>query len=121
MQKGIEELFRVISEHSASVPIIVIGTKKDIFLNMKKGEAIGLRSMLEGDFSTLQSRIEDYAETALKQRQKAIEGKLLDIPGAKYNNVVYVSSGELARFVLLLNPRMSTDQQSQTTKPRSRN
>ena len=92
LQRANEEIFLALSQHAVSIPTIVVATKKDEFVDERKGNALNNNLCIDGDVTALKLRIEEYAEQELCKRQALIEKELLDVPGARLERLIAVSN-----------------------------
>ena len=85
-QSAALELFETLSQNARETPIVVIGTKKDEFLDMQYGKA-------RRQFPNEADR-EAFAEKELRDRIALMEAELLEIEGSKCDIFVSVSKGK---------------------------
>jgi hypothetical protein len=88
-QKATVELFKTVSRFANNVPIIIVGTKKDQFKDIKVGEA--KREARKNKTEKSLGSFDAYAEVHFKRRMKEIETELLEIEGGRFDGVVGVS------------------------------
>ena len=85
-QKGPVAIFSALAENS-EIPIVIVGTKKDEFLDMHFGKARRQIKDLK--------KLEVYCEEELRQRMLLIEKELQEIKDARFDAMVAVSKGKL--------------------------
>jgi hypothetical protein len=81
-------------DHAKNVPIVVVATKKDKFMESALGEAMG---KIGKDFEDNQAMFEawnSYAEESFVERMALIESELLEISGRHFDAFVAISSSK---------------------------
>lgn len=92
LQSATEQLFKAASELAAEVPIIVVATKKDDFLDIEFG---AYRKQLKKEGKRFdEEACEAYAEEKLQERIETIRNEMLSVPGGRLDACVAVSQGE---------------------------
>lgn len=94
LQTATEKLFQAVSEYANDVPIIIVATKKDNFLDIEFGAR---RKELKKQSRRFDEEdCEQYAEERLKERIAIIRSEMESVPGGRLDACVAVSQGTTA-------------------------
>ncbi|KAK4888693.1 hypothetical protein LTR27_012432 [Elasticomyces elasticus] len=92
LQTATEKLFLAVSQFASDVPIVVVATKKDDFLEIQFG-AHRKAMKKEGKFFD-EEACDQYAVEQLAERIDKINGEMLSIPGGRLNACVAISQDD---------------------------
>lgn len=94
LQSATEKLFQAVSKHASDVPIVVVATKKDDYLDI---EFSAKRKELKKNKQPYDENVcEEYAEGKLRSRLDEIRAEMESLAGGRLNAVVAVSHGKRA-------------------------
>ncbi|KAK3615107.1 hypothetical protein LTR56_026799 [Elasticomyces elasticus] len=92
LQTATQKLFLAVSQFASDVPIVVVATKKDDFLEIQFG-AHRKAMKKEGKFFD-EEACDEYAAENLAERIEKIKGEMLSIPGGRLNACVAISQDD---------------------------
>jgi hypothetical protein len=92
------EIFSILAVHAPHIPVIVVGTKKDNFLNQQ--ESVARRNLKESgvsDWADLDSQSRERAEQDLEARRQKLKDELGEISNLNLDSIqfLHVSKGTL--------------------------
>ena len=91
LQTATEKLFQTASQFAAEVPIVVVATKKDDFLDIEFGS---YRKQLKKDGKKFDMEAcEQHAEEKLQERVEMIRDEMQSVPGGRLDACLAVSQG----------------------------
>lgn len=91
LQTATEKLFQTASQFAAEVPIVVVATKKDDFLDIEFG---AYRKLLKKDGKKFdEEACERHAEEKLQERIEIIREEMQSVPGGRLDACLAVSQG----------------------------
>ena len=91
LQTATEKLFLAASQFAAEVPIVVVATKKDDFLDIEFG---AYRKQLKKDGKKFdEEACERYAEEKLQERVDIIRSEMESVPGGRLDACIAISQG----------------------------
>lgn len=98
VQTSEDEIFKILAKHAAHIPIIIVGTKKDNFLNQQ--ESVARRDLKKSgifDWNDLDNQSRERAEQDLEARREQVKDELRDIPNLSLDSIqfLHVSKGTL--------------------------
>ena len=92
LQTATEKLFKAVSEYASEVPIVVVATKKDDFLDIEFG---AYRKALKKEGKKVDVEAgEQYAEEKLRERIETIRSEMESVPGGRLDACLAVSQGK---------------------------
>jgi hypothetical protein len=108
IEKGDTEIFEIVAKHAADVPLFVVGTKKDDFLDNYTYKA--LKQKRSQDPANIEMAEAEAAEAFAKQ-QAQIRARLQLDDAYSVIDFVYVSSkGKVQRLILPCRRMLTTPQ-----------
>ena len=91
LQTATEKLFLAVSRYAEDVPIVVVATKKDDFLDIEFSKH---RKALKKDSKRFdEEACEQYAEERLEERIETIRSEMESVEGGRLDACVAVSQG----------------------------
>lgn len=91
LQTATEKLFQAVSQYANDVPIVVVATKKDDFLDIEFGSH---RKALKKEGKRFdEDACEQYAEEKLRERVEMIRVEMESVPGGRLDACLAVSQG----------------------------
>ncbi len=99
-QSATLKLFKIVSQYTKIVPIIVVATKKDEFIGVKVMEARKKIGSAGKDANEYFAALDEYAEVQFCERMKTIERELVEIEGGRFDASVGVSKGKPPRLLI---------------------
>ena len=91
LQTATEKLFLAVSQYATDVPIIVVATKKDDFLDIEFGAH--RKAIKKGGQSFDEEACEKYAADRLQERIEVIRSEMESVPGGRLDACLAVSQG----------------------------
>jgi len=91
LQTATEKLFKAVSQFAADVPIVVVATKKDDFLELQFGAH--RKAMKKEGLKFDEDACDAYAEERLLERIETIKKEMESVPGGRLNACVAISHG----------------------------
>ncbi|KXT04957.1 hypothetical protein AC578_10334 [Pseudocercospora eumusae] len=92
LQTATEKLFQAVSKYANDVPIVVVATKKDDFLDI---EFSAKRKELKRNKQPFDEDLCDqYAADRLQERLEAVRKEMQSVPGGRLDAIVAVSQGK---------------------------
>lgn len=101
LQTATEKLFQAVGQYASDVPIIVVATKKDDFLDIEFGAR--RKAMKKEGLRFDEEACEEYAEGKLQERVDMIKEEMQTVPGGRLDACIAISQGR--RFAILLSKR----------------
>ncbi|KAK3725183.1 hypothetical protein LTR37_000694 [Vermiconidia calcicola] len=89
LQTATEKLFKAVSQYAAEVPIVVVATKKDDFLDIKFGAH--RKAMKKEGKRFDEEACEQYAEEKLEERIEIIRSEMQSVPGDDNDSIANLS------------------------------
>ena len=87
-------LFQAVSQYASDVPIVVVATKKDVFLDIEFGK---FRKQLKSEGKRFdEEACEQHSEEKLRERIETIKGEMESVPGGRLDACLAVSQGMLS-------------------------
>ena len=91
LQTATEKLFMAVSTYAHDVPIVVVATKKDDFLDIEFGKC---RKQLKSEGKRFdEEACEQHAEEKLRERIETIRTEMETVPGGRLDACVAISQG----------------------------
>ncbi|KAK4546616.1 hypothetical protein LTR36_001833 [Oleoguttula mirabilis] len=92
LQTATEKLFRAVSQYASEVPIVVVATKKDDFLDIEFGTC---RKALKKEGKRFdEEACEQYAEEKLRERVETIRSEMESVQGGRLDACLAVSQDD---------------------------
>ncbi|KAK5130600.1 hypothetical protein LTR08_001919 [Meristemomyces frigidus] len=92
LQTATEKLFQAVSQYAYDVPIVVVATKKDDFLDIEFGT---YRKALKKEGKRFdEEACEQYAEEKLRERVETIRAEMESVPGGRLDACLAVSQND---------------------------
>ena len=93
MQTATEKLFKAVSEFAADVPIVIVATKKDDFLEVQFGAH--RKAMKKDGLKFDEEACDNYAAEKLVERIERIKTEMQSVPGGRLDACVAISQGTI--------------------------
>lgn len=91
LQTATEKLFQAVSLYASDVPIVVVATKKDDYLDIEFGT---YRKALKKEGKRFdEEACEQYAEERLRERIELVKSEMESVPGGRLDACLAVSQG----------------------------
>lgn len=94
LQGGTRKIFELVSQTAERVPVIIVGTRKDVFdddiwaKSFKAAKIASPKKSMDSLTEIADKRVRD----ALLKRQKDLETLLLEVDVARYEAIIFVST-----------------------------
>ncbi|KAG9949285.1 hypothetical protein KCU85_g4404, partial [Aureobasidium melanogenum] len=91
VQTSENEIFKILAKYAAHIPIIIVGTKKDNFLNQQ--ETVARRDLKKSgvsDWDALDNQSRERAEQNLEARREEVKEELRKIPNLNLDSIEFL-------------------------------
>lgn len=90
IQQSEHYVFKILAEYAAHIPIIIVGTKKDKFLDQSESVARRALERDNPDMANMSKQSRAMAEQDLQTRQEALKAELGTIPDLNTDSMEFL-------------------------------
>lgn len=101
VQTSENEIFKILAKYAAHIPIIIVGTKKDNFLNQQ--ETVARRDLKKSgisDWNDLDNQSRERAEQNLDARREEVKDELQKIPNLDLDSIQFLHVFDQEKFYI---------------------